>query len=110
MLGCVVSTQDFSTCCGLVFCLIERVWVGAERSKNVKSKNRPVYFIFVNPFFRLLQIFYIVLRPCNTIIVYNFVTQMLAQSLELVYYYITAQHNTTQGEQHGIRLLLRRSL
>lgn len=94
MLGCVVSTQDFSTCLVLVFCVVGAVWVGAERSKNVKSKNRPVYFIFVNPFFCLLQIFYMVLRLCNTIIVYNFVTQMLAQSLELVYYYITAQHNT----------------
>ena len=56
MLGSLVSSVDFSTCLILVFGVVERVWVGAQRSKNQQSENRPVYFIFVNPFFNLLQI------------------------------------------------------
>lgn len=84
MRGCVVSTADFSTCWVLVFCVVERVWVGAERSKNQQSRNRPVGLFFVQLYFSI--------GLANAIEKYN--KKFSHKRTILCYYYITAQHNT----------------
>lgn len=84
MLGNLLSTLDFSTCWILVFWFVGAVWEGAERSKNVKSENRPVYLFFIQLYFSI--------GLANTIEKYN--RKFSHKRTILCYYYITAQHNT----------------